>query len=902
MKSSAYKSERVSRLPVPSRAAKSKDSELVGVYAWRKGQALVRSLLGPPPARPGLSPSREPAPDLGADRKAPPATGSPGPAWTPASASAHRDPLSPGPPATIHTAMAILQDLRQQIQAGLEMAQRPRGLRKPKPQNPAGRRHQGPPSAQAARGSSPRSPWAAGTEGTRSSLGRARNFHAQKPWGSVVERKPSLQRACTAEARDRPFPRPEGPSERSGLFPSRPWTAEARGRPFPRPEGPSEWSGPFPPRPRSALAGQAYLQKNRAAPGQDFSQRPGSPPERLSSTSLRPPSTVSAWAAIEDQQVPVPRPWSPPETPRLSPQPSWSSSLLQKAGPPPPGAKEAWQQPPWERDTPRPKPQKDSSESLRDFMRRKAQARRHQALEQKALAARTLEQRNQRLREVYRKQREAVVGKGAPVVSQTNPSIVTFVPSSAQAGGLEAPGTPGLPVLEWSKVTSGKVLGDQEASSSFCLCLNRAWNGAETLDSRGRPDGLHSVSGAPPLPPAPSPRGAPKRQAPPRGPSVHAEPREAEALGRRGPLHLQYKQARLQALETMADVLQRRIDLLTAKLRRAASPEAAGSLALDPPPRGPAPSPPPPPLAPSTLPEDPGPCGGGGEPRGAAGAKARSLLPASCLLDAEMLPWPSRWRPRSLSTPASLRSQAKDSLDEDDWELKRPLHALSTHTWSSLRAPATGTRASSSLWLEEVPSVRAASLVTPWTGRSCGEQEPRAEDLRSGRFLANLQQKSRSFLQSMKLDRWKQEKALSLLRQRAEQEVWETQMALDELLFKHQLEGLMKSHPARASPGKAVRLEPQQPCWGSGPTRSGSAVMARPRSLPLVGRDATARSQSPGAVPRSRAGPAAAAMLEQSLHAEELHARHQAALVRLRELALEEKARAEMAWLERPRR
>ncbi|XP_048204936.1 collagen alpha-1(I) chain-like [Perognathus longimembris pacificus] len=53
MKSSAYKSERVSRLPVPSRAAKSKDSELVGVYAWRKGQALVRSLLGPPPAAPG---------------------------------------------------------------------------------------------------------------------------------------------------------------------------------------------------------------------------------------------------------------------------------------------------------------------------------------------------------------------------------------------------------------------------------------------------------------------------------------------------------------------------------------------------------------------------------------------------------------------------------------------------------------------------------------------------------------------------------------------------------------------------------------------------------------------------------------------------------------------------------
>lgn len=40
------------------------------------------------------------------------------------------------------------------------------------------------------------------------------------------------------------------------------------------------------------------------------------------------------------------------------------------------------------------------------------------------------------------------------------------------------------------------------------------------------------------------------------------------------------------------------------------------------------------------------------------------------------------------------------------------------------------------------------------------------------------------------------------------------------------------------------------------------------------------------------------AMLEQSLRDEELRAQHQAAVLRLREMALEEKARAELACLE----
>lgn len=71
-------------------------------------------------------------------------------------------------------------------------------------------------------------------------------------------------------------------------------------------------------------------------------------------------------------------------------------------------------------------------------MRQKALARRQQALEEKASAVRALERRNHRLRDVYRKQREAALGKAGPckagpVVSQTNPSIVTFVPHSAQS-------------------------------------------------------------------------------------------------------------------------------------------------------------------------------------------------------------------------------------------------------------------------------------------------------------------------------------------------------------------------------------------------------------------------------------------------------------------------------------
>ena len=74
-----------------------------------------------------------------------------------------------------------------------------------------------------------------------------------------------------------------------------------------------------------------------------------------------------------------------------------------------------------------------SSESLREFMRQKTLARRRQALEEKASALRALELKNQRLQDVYRKQREAVLGKAVPVVSHTTPGIVTFFPHCAQS-------------------------------------------------------------------------------------------------------------------------------------------------------------------------------------------------------------------------------------------------------------------------------------------------------------------------------------------------------------------------------------------------------------------------------------------------------------------------------------
>ncbi|XP_012576625.1 PREDICTED: protein transport protein SEC31 [Condylura cristata] len=120
------------------------------------------------------------------------------------------------------------------------------------------------------------------------------------------------------------------------------------------------------------------------------------------------------------------------------------------------------------------------------FVWQGAAASPRQALQDHPWAPCALEPRSQR--DACRERRAAGLGqapppcRAGPLVSQTSPSIVTFVPHSLQSGGQEAPWGPGEPVLAWSKVTSGMVLGDEEAPGSFCLCLNRALTHTQTAD------------------------------------------------------------------------------------------------------------------------------------------------------------------------------------------------------------------------------------------------------------------------------------------------------------------------------------------------------------------------------------------------------------------------------------
>nr|XP_020039121.1 LOW QUALITY PROTEIN: coiled-coil domain-containing protein 187 [Castor canadensis] len=714
-RSSSCKREKVPRSPPPSRAAKSKgevwNSELVGVYAWRKGQALARSLLGPPPVYPRLhskAPSRDrtPAMKLGRHKKATVTKGSPVHTWSSRVTSAHSDQqvskntpslVSHNQPDTIQTAMAILQDLRQQVQAGLELAQRPRnwqklGSWKPTPQNLEGKRQQGPQSTWDMQGSSSKNPWALTDKATGS--------FAQQPWDTMAEWEPCPQRDWEAQAQDFSFQRPGSPPERLG---------------------------PFPQRPCSALDGQAYPQKAWAALGLDPSfQRP----QPWRSFFVQRADSPCKDRGTVPSALRAKQPW-------LRPTQDFPQNPLRK--------KQEERQPPPCPRLQRPLGQPHSSESLREFIRRKAQARRQQALEQKALATHTLELRNQRLQEVYRKQREAVLGKVIPVVSQTKPGIVTFVPSSAQARGLENPQSCGSPVLEWSKVTSGMVLGDQEAPDSFCLCLNQAWNHAEGLDTRGP---RNSVSGSPLLLSAAFSLGPLKLQDLPRGLCIYLNPQvsrchEAECLGPLGHLHFQYKQARLQALETMAGVLKERIDILTAKLHRSESLDTAGVLTSDLPTlglstKGPAVST----LAAAstlTVPTCPGALVSNrdrGVPQDWVDMQARPLFPATYLLDGEMLLWSPGWDLQSLSPRAHLENQSQGVMEEGDWELEKRLHRCSSSyqalcscardlalSGSSCGTPATANPTCTSLRLEEEPSSRVADLITPWTTQSCGKGE-----------------------------------------------------------------------------------------------------------------------------------------------------------------------------------
>lgn len=179
---------------------------------------------------------------------------------------------------------------------------------------------------------------------------------------------------------------------------------------------------------------------------------------------------------------------------------------------------------------------------------------------------------------------------------------------------------------------------------SFCLCLNRALNHTETPETGGPQDGWDGA----PLLSASSALGPLKLQdlttrylRP--GLCIYLDPEEAERLGMPGPLHFQYKQARLQALETMANVLKQRIDILTAKLHESEAVDTLGDLVSDLPPS--CPSSMPAALAPAALacPGDLVPSGGRGARQDWADVPAKPLRSPSCFPDDEMLPWSPGW-------------------------------------------------------------------------------------------------------------------------------------------------------------------------------------------------------------------------------------------------------------------
>ncbi|XP_052504253.1 coiled-coil domain-containing protein 187 [Budorcas taxicolor] len=964
MKSSSCKTEKAPRPPAPRRAAKDTgrvdpDSVLVGVHAWRKGQALVRVLLGPPPALSRLQskvPLRDQAPiaELDHSKKVGATESSPIHPQTPSPASVHGDLQMPSanvptlasrdPPVNVQAAMAVLRDLRQQIQAGLELARARHTSRGLELHDLAGRRRPGPWKPPDVRGSFWKSPGAS-TDGLPASE-RAGSLPAAQRWSPVAGWESYPHRTWAAPGRDTSFQRRVSPTEGLNSFPQRPWSASAR-------------QASSPP-------------KTRAFQGRNLSlQRPRSPPERWvpflqrswSASAGQAWGPQRAWTACEDPAAPAPRPWSPLERPSQPTWRPWSASFTQGPSPlcqgkgplrTPSGAKLAWPRPSRgalrnapekenEVRPPRPCPQPrgalgplHGSESLREFMRQKTAAWRRQALEEKASAMHSLELRNQRLQGAHRKQREAVLGRAVPVVSQTTPGIVTFVPHAAQSRDLEAAAGPGAPVLQWSKVTSGMVLGDQEAPGSFCLCLNRALNPTKTLEVEGSQDGWE---GAPLLMPASSSLGPLKFQdlsmhcrSP--GLCIYLDPEESERLGMPGPLHFRYKQARLQALETMANILKQRIDVLTDKLRRS---EAMDALV------GPGPGPLPSGSSTPACPRALVPNMGQEAPWDWAELRARPLLSTPGFPDTETVRWSPGWerlqsaspRARHASEPIGFTDNGLSELDRRLARNVASFQALSPFAGSSLGVPATPDPCSGSRQPEETHSARGAGLVTPWTLRSCGP-------------LSDVRQKSLSFLESLKPDWREQGQALALLRRQGELEVWETQKALGELLSRPRLERLREEHSIQARPGAALEPEQPQVRVDLEPRTSQSAAVARPSSYPLPGRDVAMPSPSPqdgkkswadGSAhaepvqegrpaqppsqlpparlweePRfqgSRRRPRSAApvpfsrftiqMLEQSLREEDLRARHQAALLRLREKALEEKTRAELAWLEHQR-
>lgn len=189
---------------------------------------------------------------------------------------------------------------------------------------------------------------------------------------------------------------------------------------------------------------------------------------------------------------------------------------------------------------------------------------------------------------------------------------------------------------------------------SFCLCLNKPWNCAETQDTGCPREG---VSGTPLLLSTDSSPDPMKLPDLPGGLCVYLDPQDTEHPGPLGLLHFQYKQARLQALETMADVLKQRIDILTTKLHKSTSPDTAGDLASDVLPLGPRTAPTTPTLTPPSYLRSLVSDGSRGTPQDWVDMQGKPLLPSTYFQDSEVLPWSPSWKPQSSNPGTHIESQ-----------------------------------------------------------------------------------------------------------------------------------------------------------------------------------------------------------------------------------------------------
>lgn len=118
---------------------------------------------------------------------------------------------------------------------------------------------------------------------------------------------------------------------------------------------------------------------------------------------------------------------------------------------------------------------------------------------------------------------------------------------------------------------------------------------------------------------------------------ISLDPQDSD-LGPWGLLYFQYKRARLQALETMAEVLKQRIDILTTKLHKPTSPDTAADLASDGLPLHSSTAPAPPTLAPPSYLRTLMSKGGRETPQDLVDVQAEPLLLRTCFQDGEMLP------------------------------------------------------------------------------------------------------------------------------------------------------------------------------------------------------------------------------------------------------------------------